>query len=155
MNHYLHATVLLCSIPILCLSQPQVNAELAEPFIVQPLPTPQLTAQPEEPLPLLQPGFLAADGRDRISAAIAPLLSEPEEMTEAVRQLFLTDACRNCDLRGVNLHHAVLRNVDLTGADLSFANLQEADLKGAALGHANLSGTNLSGTIMPNGKIHP
>jgi hypothetical protein len=153
MKSYLHATVLLCSIPILCLNQPQANAELAESS--RSLPAPQLTAQPEEPLPLLQPSFLATDRRDRISAAITPLLFEPEEMTEAVRQLFLTDACRNCDLRGVNLHHAVLRNVDLTGADLSFANLQDADLQGALLGRANLSGTNLSGTIMPNGKIHP
>ena len=50
---------------------------------------------------------------------------------------------READLRGANLHGAILRGANLREADLRGANLGEAILRGANLGEADLRGADL------------
>ncbi|MEO0826633.1 MAG: pentapeptide repeat-containing protein [Cyanobacteria bacterium J06635_15] len=68
--------------------------------------------------------------------------SSPDENTAQVLE---TNACKACNLKGVDLSNADLSNADLSDANLKNANLQNANLSGANLAGANLSGATLTG----------
>jgi hypothetical protein len=63
-----------------------------------------------------------------------------------VTTLISTNACKNCDLSGVDLDNATLTFADLSGADLSDAILTNVDLF-----ESTLTGTNFSGADMSSG----
>lgn len=65
------------------------------------------------------------------------------EMERLIEQLFDTDRCYRCNLRGV----------DLTGRNLSGADLEGTDLSGAILNDTDLAETNLKGVSLRGAQL--